>query len=73
VLSQNKSSLFGEVSNTEILKALKNELRKSTHLISGKENILVPATSELLLVSEAAQRKRTKTPTTLFVTVGDNG
>jgi hypothetical protein len=51
-VNQNKSSLFGEVSNTEILKALKNELRKSTHLISGKDlnkSILVLATSELLV------------------------
>jgi hypothetical protein len=52
-VNQNKSSLFGEVSNTEILNLAKNELRKSTHLISGKDlnkSILVLATSELLLL-----------------------
>jgi hypothetical protein len=50
-VNQNKSSLFG-VSNTEILKALKNE-KKIYTFISGKDlnkSILVLATSELLLL-----------------------
>jgi hypothetical protein len=51
-VSQNKSSLFGSIEYWNI-KSLENELRKSTHLISGKDlnkSILVLATSELLLL-----------------------